>query len=136
MPIKRTSSPWFFTPNLNDDAKVLLIGEMNLMVRFFTMAHGCPSTSYVFTYFRRIEIEIKLSSCDTNKVASRHKHIPLNKEDILMELARYLSSSRQRNYCKDILNTLALHLSNEVNDYIVTEMLNQYIDEYIDRILN
>jgi len=64
MPIKETGLPWVFIPSLSTTSKALLIAEMQLMVRYFTLAHGCKSNSYVFTYINEVKEKIKLSDLE------------------------------------------------------------------------
>lgn len=135
MPIKQTGLPWVFIPDLSINAKVLLLVEMQFMIQYFSMAHGCRPNSYVFTYLQEVKKEIKLLDSDIDRVVDNMGEIALDKQQILNRLAQCLSSSRQKSYCRDVLNTTALHISNEVRDSIVTRMLNSYIDEYIDVIL-
>lgn len=135
MSIKQTGLPWVFIPDLSVNAKILLFAEMQFMIRYFSMAHGCRSNSYVFTYLQEVKKEIKLLDSDIDRAMDNMGEIPFDKQGILNKLAQNLSSSRQRSYCRDILNTMALHISNEVRDSVVTSMLNSYIDEYIDIIL-
>lgn len=131
MPIKETGTPWFFAPNLSLDAKVLLIAQMDFMIQKFTTPHGCKSNSYVFTYFQKVKDEIKLTTNDLSEATGRVTNLSTN-DNILRMLRNTLSSSRQNSYCKDILNTLALHIRNEVKDFVITGMLNDYIDNHID----
>ena len=42
----------------------------------------------------------------------------------------------QDSFYIDILNTLSLHIHNEINNPTITRMLNDYIDNYIDVILS
>lgn len=136
MPIKYTSVPWIFKPSLNSVAKVLLMSEMQCMIKFFTMAHGCKNNSYIITYFNQTKNEINLSEFEIDRTVNIIGDVPMEKEAILKELVKYLSSSRQKRYCRDILNTLALHIHNEINNPAITRMLNDYIDNYIDVILS
>lgn len=132
MPIKETGTPWFFAPNLSLDTKVLLIAQMDFMIQKFTIPHGCKSNSYIFTYLQKVKDEIKLTSHDLNEGAERISSLSTSNDNILKMLRNALSSSRQKSYCIDILNTLCLHIRNEVhNDYTVTLMLNNYIDNEI-----
>ncbi len=135
MPIKYTSTPWFFIPTLSLESKVLLFAEMRSMAQFFTMAHGCPANSYVWQYEKSIIKEIKLTEQDLDNYVRTHGEIELRHEELLLKLAHSLSSSRQRKYCRDVLNTVALHISNQVHDSGVTQMLNNYIDFQIDDVL-
>lgn len=135
MPIKQTGLPWVFIPDLSVNAKVLLLAEMQFMIRYFSMAHGCGSSSYVFTYLQEIKKELKLSDSDIDRTMSSMGEIPFDKQGILNKLTQCLSSSRQKSYCRDVLNTTALHISNEIRDSAIIRMLNNYIDEYIDIIL-
>lgn len=135
MPIKETGTPWFFAPNLSLDAKVLLIAQMNFMIQKFTIPHGCKSNSYVFTYLQKVKEEIKLTGNNVSEATERVTNLSTNNDNILRMLRNALSSSRQNSYCKDILNTLALHIRNEVKDFVITGMLNDYIDNHIDVIL-
>lgn len=135
MPIHQTGLPWVFTPKLSVNAKILLLAEMQFMIQYFTMAHGCRSNSYVFTYLQEIKKEINLLDSDINKTINQMGDIPFDKHSILKMLAQNLSSSQQKKYCKDILNTMALHISNEIRNASITGMLNSYIDEDIDVIL-
>ena len=136
MPIKYTGTPWIFKPSLNSVAKVLLIAEMQCMIQYFTMAHGCKSNSYVITYFNQIKEELNFSEFEVERAMNVIGEIKMEKETILKELVKYLSSSRQKRYCRDILNSNALHIHNEVHDPTITRMLNSYIDDYIDVILS
>lgn len=135
MPIKQTGLPWVFIPNLSINAKVLLLAEMQFMIQFFSMAHGCRPNSYVFTYLQEVKKELKLSDSDIDRVANSLGDVPFDKQEILNKLAQCLSSSRQKSYCRDVLNTTALHINNEIRDPVITRMLNSYIDEDIDIIL-
>lgn len=132
MPIKETGTPWLFTPKLSLDAKVLLIAQMNFMIQKFTIPHGCKSCSYIFTYLQKVKDEIKLTDRDISEVTERVSNLSTSDDNILRMLKNTLSSSRQNNYCRDILNTLALHIRNEVKDFAITDMLNNYIDNHID----
>ena len=132
MPIKETGTPWFFAPNLSLDAKVLLIAQMNFMIQKFTIPHGCKSSSYVFTYLQKVKEEIKLTDSNVSEATERVTNLSTNNDNILRMLRNALSSSRQNSYCKDILNTLALNIRNEVKDFVITGMLNDYIDNHID----
>lgn len=136
MPIKYTSTPWIFKPSLNSVAKVLLMAEMQCMIQYFTMAHGCKSDSYVITYFNQIKEELNFSDFEVERAMNVIGEVKMEKEAILKELVKYLSSSRQKRYCRDILNSNALHIHNEVHDPTITRMLNSYIDDYIDVILS
>lgn len=135
MPIKSAGLPWVFIPELSIDAKVLLVMQMGFMIRYFGMM-GCKANSYVFTYLQEIKKEIKLSNDEIDKVCSRYDSLSIGKYAILKTLSSNLSTNRQKSYCKDVLNTCALHISNEVKDWVTTKMLNDYIDEYIDTILS
>lgn len=132
MPIKETGTPWFFTPKLSLDAKVLLISQMDFMVHKFTMPHNCKSSSYIFTYLQKVKDEIKLTDYDISEVSERVNNLSTSNDNILRMLRNALSSSKQNNYCRDILNTLALHIRNEVRGFAITGMLNDYIDNHID----
>ena len=132
MPIKETGAPWFFAPNLSLDAKVLLIAQMNFMIQNFTIPYDCKSSSYVFTYLQKVKEEIKLTGNNVSEATERVTNLSTNNDNILRMLRNALSSSRQNSYCKDILNTLALHIRNEVKDFVITGMLNDYIDNHID----
>lgn len=132
MPIKETGTPWFFAPNLSLDAKVLLIAQMNFMIQKFTIPHGCKSSSYVSTYLQKVKEEIKFTGNNVSEATERVTNLSTNNDNILRMLRNALSSSRQNSYCKDILNTLALHIRNEVKDFVITGMLNDYIDNHID----
>lgn len=132
MPIKETGTPWLFTPKLSLDAKVLLIAQMNFMVQKFATPRGCKSSSYIFTYSQNVKDEIKLTDYDISEAAERISSLSTSNDNILRMLKNALSSSRQNCYCRDILNTLALHIRNEVKDFVITGMLNDYIDNHID----
>ncbi|MBP3517842.1 MAG: hypothetical protein J6K31_05480 [Parabacteroides sp.] len=136
MPIKYTGTPWIFKPSLNSIAKVLLISEMQCMIQYFMMAHGCKNGSYVITYFDQVKEEVNFSDFELERAINVIGDIKMEKEVILKELVKYLSSSRQKRYCRDILNTTALHIHNEVNNHAITRMLNEYIDNCIDVILS
>lgn len=135
MPIKETGTPWFFPPSLSLDAKVLLFAQMNFMIQKFAMIHGCKSSSYVFTYLSKIKDEIKLTDKEINESVGRFSTSSNSNDYLLRMLRNTLSSSRQNSYCRDILNTLALHIRNEVRNFVITDALNKYIDNTIDVIL-
>lgn len=136
MPIKYTSTPWIFKPSLNSVAKVLLMSEMQCMIQYFTMPYGCKAGSYVITYFDQIKKELSFSDFELERSVNVVGDVQMEKEAILKELVKYLSSSRQKRYCREILNTTALHIHNEMNNLSITRMLNEYIDNYIDVILS
>ena len=92
----------------------------------------CKSSSYVFTYLQKVKEEIKLTGNNVSEATERVTNLSTNNDNILRMLRNALSSSRQNSYCKDILNTLALHIRNEVKDFVITGMLNDYIDNHID----
>ncbi len=135
MPIRETGLPWVFIPSLSTTSKALLIAEMQLMVRYFTLAHGCKSNSYVFTYINEVKEKIKLSDLEYEHFIEQLGDDE-NKESILLKLSSSVNGSRQKNYCRDALNNIALHIRNETRrDDIITNMLNRYIDEKIDILL-
>lgn len=135
MPIRYNTTPWIFIPSFSLESKVLLFAEMRSMVQYFTLAYGCPPNSYVWQYEKSVLNEIRLNQDEVDSYLRHHGEIEANHEELLVSLAHTLSTSRQRKYCRDVLNNLALHISDQVRDYGVTQMLNNFIDFQVDDVL-
>ncbi|MDR2233072.1 MAG: leucine-rich repeat domain-containing protein [Tannerella sp.] len=137
MPIKRTGFPTLFVPQLNVYAKALILAEFNWMARFFTMGHRFNSqNTYVDVYYREVVKEQKMEEVDFDLFIKKYPEIA-NKgfSNVLKYLSKELTDSRQRSYCREIFNRMALHISNAINDRYITIMLDKFIDEEVDVIL-
>ena len=135
MPIRFNTSPWIFIPSFSLESKVLLFAEMRSMVQFFTLAYGCPPNSPVWQYEKSILEQIKLNQDEVDHYLRHHDELEFDHKEILIKLAHSLSTSRQRRYCRDVINDVAFHIHNQVHDSGVTQMLNSFIDYQVDDIL-
>ena len=138
MPIKRTAFPTPIVPQLNSYAKSLILIQFNWMTRFFTMTHAFNSkNTYVDVYYKEVVKEQNIKEEDLDLFMKKYPNIAnANYESVLKPLRNELTDSRQRNYCRDIFNRMALYISNAIGDSIVTGMLDNYIDEEVDVILS
>ena len=143
MPIKRTGFPTSFVPQLNECSKVLILMQFHWMMRYFSMMHNFDSEkSYCATYFRKIRDEQKVNDINFDNYRDQllHKYPEFySDKDFnlkpLIYLKRELKDSQQKNYCREVINTMALHISNAIGDRVITNMLDNYIDEEVDVIL-
>ena len=141
MPIKRTGFPTLFVPQLNSYAKVLILMQFHWKMRYFSMMHNFDSEkSYCATYFRKIRDEQKVNETNWDNYLDQfsHKYPEIEGDKNwkpLNDLKRELKDSQQKGYCREVINTMALHISNAIGDRIVTNMLDNYIDEEVDIIL-
>lgn len=132
MPIKQYSVPWVFIPTLEENAKCYLILEISAMIRHFLLNHRCPEESGPLNHIQRIKKEINISERLYESVASQND---LDHIELLHKLKWCLTSSRQKKYCKDVINSMAFYISNYAMDSFVTYKLNEYIDYEVERTL-
>lgn len=136
MPIKNTSMPWFFVPSFSSNAKVVIVMQMQLMILYFAKERNnidkyVPrNNSYIPKYIERIKSELKITAEEFNKATN---NLSAENGNILLMLRDELSSDKQRKYCRELFNTLALHISND--NPSSTNSLNEYIDNTIDVVL-
>jgi hypothetical protein len=127
-----------FVPQLNGYAKVLILLQFHWMMRYFTMMHNFDSEkSYCATYFRKVRDEQKINDANwdnyIDQISYKYPEIADdNNWKPLSYLKRELTDSRQRSYCCEVINTMALHISNAIGDRVITNMLNNYIDKEVD----
>ena len=136
MPIKTTGTPWLFIPNFSTRAKCLLMIELDAMLRFFLTCacRDCPSNSYIWTYMRNIAEEIKVNVKDVDEVIEQLNNTNHNHSTLLVALNKELTSSRQRQYCRDIINRMTLAINNETLGAI-KYLLDDFIDNEVEKIL-
>lgn len=136
MPIKNTSMPWFFVPSFSSNAKVIIVMQMQLMILYFskerknTDKYAPRSNSYIPQYIERVKSELKITAEEVDKATNNSS---TNSGDFLLMLKDELSSDKQKKYCRELFNTLALHISND--NPSSTNSLNEYIDHTIDIVL-
>ena len=137
MPIKRTGFPTLFVPQLNVYAKALVLVQFNWMARYFTMMHKFDSQkSYVDVYYREVVKEQKMEEADFELFPKKYPEIANSAySNVLKYIRQELTDSRQRSYCREIFNRMALHISNAIGDKVITNMLDKFIDEEVDVIL-
>lgn len=132
MPIKQYSVPWVFIPTLEEKAKCYLILEISAMIRHFLQIHGCPEDSGPRNHIQRVKKEINISERLFEDVASQND---LDHIELLYKLKWCLTSSRQKRYCKDVINSMAFYISNQAMDSFVTYKLNEFIDGEVEHTL-
>lgn len=135
MPIERSKAPWIFTPSLSEEASAALMQILGYMQRYYLMGHDCPSYSYVWTYMREIHKTLKVNDASLERVCEYFNEMNFSIEQSFRYLNGRLTSSRQKKYCKDIINTMALHISNQAYDDVITRMLNNFLDKEVEMYL-
>lgn len=132
MPIQRSKTPWIFIPAISAEAGAGLIQIFGYMQNFYLAAYGCPENSYVWVYAKEIKEKLKVDDYILDRVCEKFNNEDISIENALKFLNNSLTGSRAKNYCKDAINTMALHISNQANDKVVTNMLNSFLDQDVE----